>query len=310
MPKKEETNQLKLFEPSFPGVITAKDQQDLMTYPFFSLSKRKRTTPIEFDNGRVKITVTGQDLHGIANIYDADILIYVASQIMEARNRGKETSRRIKMSKGDILEFLGKGTGGEQYNRLKESLERLQSTSVSTTIRRENSRYKEEQMFSWIERWRAITNKNGTPIALEFWIDEWVYEGIVEGKVLTIPKQYFRIQSGLERFLFKLCRKVIGTSGEGELQMKLSTVHERTGSRRKPSDFKKMIIKIVDNQSVPDYWIFLAEKQKTKDIYVCAFSRKKYETKHEAYQAISFIAIEKLLRRKKVESILKNSKIN
>lgn len=296
--------QLSLFQPDFAGVVPAKDQQDLMTYPFFSLSKQKRTTPIKYDDGRVKITVTGHQDHGIANIYDADILIYVASQIMEARNKGLETSRRIQISRYDILEFLGKGTGGNRYKRLEESLERLQSTSVRTTIREEDSRYKVDAMFSWIERWSAVT-KNGRPIAIEFYVDEWFYQGIVQGKVLTLPRSYFRVESGFERFLYKLCRKTVGNTRDGQLWMKLETVHKRSGMTRKPGAFRKMIELIVEAQSVPDYWIFLMKRPVTGDWYVTAASKAYYKTRLDAYESIDFFDADRLMaeRAKQAKSI-------
>lgn len=275
------------------AVIPVKDQQDLMSYPFFSLSKRKRLTPIEYDDGRVKVTITGQDEYGIANIYDADVLIYVASQIMAAQNKGQETSRRIRMSQYDILEFLGKGTGGEQYKRLKEALERLQSTSIKTTIKRENSRIKERSGFSWINDWKTV-EQNGRLIAIELELNEWLYDGIVAGKVLTVPRKYFRIESGLERFLFRLCRKVVGNEN-GQLQMKLRTVYDRSGITRKPGAFKKMIEKIVEAQSVPDYWIVLVQRASTKDLYVCGLSRKQFKSAQEAQENVSFIALDRAL---------------
>jgi len=291
----DKSEQLSLFTPVMGEITAAKDQIDLMAYPFFSLSKQKRTTPIQYDDGRVKVTVTGQEQHGIANIYDADILIYVASQLMSAKNKGQETSRRIKMSRYDILEFLKKGTGGIQYKRLKESLERLQSTSVSTTITREGSRFKKYAMFSWISEWRAIENNN-KPIAIEFELNQWLYEGIIEGKVLTLPHKYFRIESGLERFLYRLCRKVIGIQKYGELKMKLDTVHKRSGITRKPGAFKKMIEKIVMSQSIPDYWIFLVKKDSTED-YVCGLPRDTYESKEKAFDNISTIVLSNVLNK-------------
>ena len=295
MSKKSDSKseQLNLFTPAMGEITAAKDQIDLMGYPFFSLSKKKRITPIEYDDGRVRVLVTGQEKHGIANIYDADILIYVASKIMASQNKGTETSRKIRMSKYDILEFVGKGTSGREYKKLTESLERLQSTSVSTTIQREDSRFKKRAMFSWINEWKAV-ERDGKPVAIEFELSDWLYQGIIEGKVLTLPKGYFRILGGLERFMYKICRKVVGNNN-GVLQMKLSSIHSRSGIVQKPARFRKMIEKIVADQSIPDYWIFLEENPNTNDMYVCGFSKKNYKTQEQAYKNISFIALKELI---------------
>ena len=294
----DKSEQLSLFTPVMGEITAAKDQIDLMAYPFFSLSKKKRITPIEYDDGRVRVLVTGQEKHGIANIYDADILIYVASKIMASQNRGAETSRKIRMSKYDILEFVGKGTSGREYKKLTESLERLQSTSISTTIQRENSRFKKRAMFSWINEWKAV-EKDGKPMAIEFELSDWLYQGIIEGKVLTLPKGYFRISGGLERFLYKICRKVIGNNN-GILKMRLSSIHARSGIVQKPARFQKMVEKIVSDQSIPDYWIFLTEKSITGEVYICGVSKKHYKNQSEAYKNNSFIAFNDLIDGKRV----------
>ncbi|MEO1255841.1 MAG: replication initiator protein A [Bacteroidota bacterium] len=166
MPKKKDQNQLELFAPSFPASIAVKDQQDLMQYPFFSLSKRKRVTPIVYDDGKVKIDIGSRQDIGIANIFDADVLIYVASQLMEAQNKGIPTSPEIKVSKYDMLEFMGKTTDGRGYQRLTNALDRLQATSIRTTIRREDGSLRKGG-FSWIESWEAV-ERNGKPIAIRF----------------------------------------------------------------------------------------------------------------------------------------------
>ena len=78
-----ERGQLDLFH-ALPGEFAVRDAQDVMSYPFFSLSKSHRTRPIEFAAGGVEIRVEAVADHGMATIWDADILIWAASQIVEA----------------------------------------------------------------------------------------------------------------------------------------------------------------------------------------------------------------------------------
>ena len=209
MAKKENTDiQLDLFSPSFAHGIAIKDQQDIMRYPFFSLSKSKRITPIEYDDGTNKVFITGAD-YGIANIFDLDILIYAASQIAKAQNEGLEVSPHFEVSAYDMLTFLGKSTGGKEYKRLKSSMRRLHATTITTTIRSEdNIRY--EGGFHWIDQWKSV-EKNGKGIAIRFKLSDWIYRGIVNQKfILTVDREFLKIESGLERFLYRLCRKVVG----------------------------------------------------------------------------------------------------
>ena len=87
--------------------IAARDAQDLMAWPFFSLAKTKRVKPIDFRMGEVAILVEATAEHGMATIWDADVLIWVASQIVEARDAGKATSRLIAATPHEILTFTG-----------------------------------------------------------------------------------------------------------------------------------------------------------------------------------------------------------
>jgi len=78
---------------ALPGDLAPRDAQDLMAYPFFSLAKTHRTTPIDFRMNEIAIRVEAVPEHGMATIWDADVLIWAASQIVEARDAGLRTSR-------------------------------------------------------------------------------------------------------------------------------------------------------------------------------------------------------------------------
>ena len=81
-----------------------------MAYPFFSLGKSKRVAPIDFAAGNVTIRVEAVPDHGMATIWDADILIWAASQIVEARDTGLRTSRLMAATPYEILTYVGRGT--------------------------------------------------------------------------------------------------------------------------------------------------------------------------------------------------------
>ena len=100
-----ERGQLALFW-ALPGDFAPRDAQDLMAYPFFSLSKSHRVTPIDFAAGNISIRVEAVADHGMATIWDADILIWAASQIVEARDAGLRTSRLMAATPYEILTFV------------------------------------------------------------------------------------------------------------------------------------------------------------------------------------------------------------
>lgn len=116
-----EREQLDLFR-ALPGDMAPRDSQDLMAFPFFSLAKSRRTAPIDFQASGVTIRVEGTQEHGIATIWDADVLIWAASQIVEARDAGLRPSRLMQATPYEILRFIGRGTSLRDYQRLKAAL--------------------------------------------------------------------------------------------------------------------------------------------------------------------------------------------
>src|SRR5918993_3744541 len=130
-----ERDQLELFR-ALAGDLAPRDAQDLMTYPFFSLAKTHRIAPIDFRMNDIAIRVEAVAEHGMATIWDADVLIWAASQIVAARDAGLRTSRLVAARPREILTFAGRGTSARDYHRLKAALDRLQSTTIATSLRR------------------------------------------------------------------------------------------------------------------------------------------------------------------------------
>ncbi|HYM36613.1 MAG TPA: replication initiator protein A, partial [Steroidobacteraceae bacterium] len=178
---------------SLPGDLAPRDVQDLMTYPFFSLAKSKRVEPIDYRSGDTTIRVEGTHEHGLATIWDADVLIWAASQIVEARDSGLATPY-------EILTYIGRGTSARDYQRLKAALDRLQSTTVATSLRQHASR--RLHRFSWVNEWKERADGAGRPLGIELILPDWFYSALLsDGLVLTIDRNYFNLTGGIERWL-------------------------------------------------------------------------------------------------------------
>src|SRR6202051_362995 len=160
---RSEREQMELFR-ALPGDLAPRDAQDLMAYPFFSLAKTHRTTPIDFRMNEIAIRVEAVPEHGMATIWDADVLIWAASQIVEARDAGLKTSR-LMATPYEILTFVGRGTSARDYDRLKAALDRLQATTVLTSIRQPTERRRHR--LSWINEWKETADLHGRPLGLE-----------------------------------------------------------------------------------------------------------------------------------------------
>ena len=231
--------------------IAARDAQDLMAWPFFSLAKTKRVQPIDFRMGEVAILVEATAEHGMATIWDADVLIWVASQIVEARDAGKATSRLIAATPHEILTFTRRGTGKAGYERLKAALDRLQSTSIATSIRQAGARRR--RRFSWINEWRERLDDNGRALGIEMIVPDWLYEGVLDrALVLTIDPAYFALTGGLERWLYRIVRKH-GGKQKGGWSFDISHLHLKSGALSPLKRFAFEVRAIVRRQSLPGY---------------------------------------------------------
>ena len=231
--------------------IAARDAQDLMAWPFFSLAKSKRVKPIDFRMGEVAILVEATAEHGMATIWDADVLIWVASQIVEARDAGKATSRLIAATPHEILTFTRRGTGKAGYERLKAALDRLQSTSIAPSIRQAGARRR--RRFSWINEWRERLDDNGRALGIEMIVPDWLYEGVLDrALVLTIDPAYFALTGGLERWLYRIVRKH-GGKQKGGWSFDISHLHLKSGALSPLKRFAFEVRAIVRRQSLPGY---------------------------------------------------------
>jgi len=245
-----ERDQLDLFR-ALPGDLAPRDAQDLMAYPFFSLAKSKRIQPIEYRTRTVAIRVEAVPDHGMATIWDADVLIWAASQIVEARDAGLQTSRLMAATPYEILTFVGRGTGARDYGRLKAALDRLQSTSVLTSIRQPAERRRHR--FSWINEWKETADTNGRPLGLELILPDWFYAGVLEDTlVLTLDRAYFDLTGGLERWLYRVVRKHGGRQAGG-WSFDFPHLHAKSGSLSPLKHFAYDLREIVRRQTLPGY---------------------------------------------------------
>jgi len=250
MRRSVDDHQLELFR-ARPGNMPPRDVQDLMSWPFFSLAKTPRVRPIDFRLGDVTIVVEATHEHGMATIWDADVLIWAASQIVDARDRGLRTSRLMAATPYEILSFIGRGDSAQNYERLKAGLDRLQSTTVATSIRQPTERRRHR--FSWINEWKERADNAGRPRGIELILPDWFYAGVMmDALVLTIDREYFALTGGLERWLYRLVRKHGGRQQHGWI-FDFQHLHLKSGSLSPYKRFAFELRDIVRRQPLPGY---------------------------------------------------------
>jgi plasmid replication initiation protein len=249
--------QFDLFLPSIVD-LRFRDQRDTMERPFFSLSKSKRMKPIEYNNENDGIFVTVQPHQdfGMATIWDADILIWAASILWDMKNRGvNDIPREIKFQPHDLLRAIGRSTGGTDYLKLRDGLERLKSTIINTNIR--VNRGQKRTMFSWIDQWDDLLDSvTKESRGLSLTLSEWFYRGVMEdGGVLAIDPAYFSITGGRERWLYRVARKHAGGNGADGFAITMHTLFEKSGAEGTYRRFKFEMLRILVRNDLPGFWL-------------------------------------------------------
>ncbi|MBT4889876.1 MAG: replication initiator protein A [Rhodospirillales bacterium] len=258
-----ERKQLELFSCT-PEPSGIRDYQDLMAFPFFSLAKGRRVKPLIYDRNDVAIKVEAVPEYGMATIWDADLLIWAASQIMDARNRGAPTSRLLRFMPHQFLRFANRPTGKLGYERLRAALDRLQSTTIQTNIRSVDPdttparKARRLHRFSWINEWSELTIAGGYTRGMEIVLPDWFYQGVInENWVLAIDPAYFDLTGGIERWLYRLARKHGGRSKNG-WGFSFKVLYEKSGSLARFSDFAFDLRRLAHKQSLPGYQLSLS----------------------------------------------------
>lgn len=228
-----------------------KDDMASMEHPIFVLTKKPHTTIKRYENGESWLEVQ-PSVKGIANIYDKDILIYAISQIMAAKNTKKPYSKHVSFIAHDFLRFTNKGTGGKDYEALKDSLTRLGGTRLETNIRTGNEEitYGFGLIESYIIRKERL---DGRILEWGITLSDWLFNAIQANEVLTLHPDYFRLRKPLERRLYEIARKHCGI--QKEWRINIEKLKRKCGSNSSKKHFKEMLKSIASHQHLPDYYV-------------------------------------------------------
>jgi len=255
--RSHDSSQIDLFAP-YVTDLPLRDQREVMERPFFSLAKKKRLKPIDYvsPDGGIFVRVTANADFGMATIWDADILIWAASMVQQMRARGlNDIPRTLRFQPYDLLKTINRHTGGAEYRALRDSLARLQSTTIVTNIRAPQG--KKHRQFSWIESWTDdVDDERQLSRGMSVTLADWFYEGIImEGGLLAIDPAYFSITGGRERWLYRVARKHAGGAGHEGFAIAFSTLFLKSGAEGTPRRFKFEILKIARENALPDYYL-------------------------------------------------------
>jgi plasmid replication initiation protein len=257
-----------------------RDQLDLMTVPIVSLAKTRRSAPIYFERGGVKVEVSAPAHIGIATIYDLDIVLWCIGQLNAAIDRGEAPPRTIAAPTYDILRGIRRRTSGTEYRRLREALDRLKATTIRTTLRSKGLR---GDTFSLIERVQWAEDEKGRPLGIKITVPDWLYSAVYDRRVLALDPRYFDVTSGLGRWLYRLARKQAGDRPDG-WRWPISELHERSGVTNGLKQFAYDLRKLAAANPLPEYWLTIYTANSGEQALI-AVRRSKLGLGHPGYEA-------------------------
>lgn len=230
-----------------------------MEHPVFSISTKPDRRIRRYESGSNFIEIT-PSVRGLATVHDRDVLIFCISQIMAALNRGEAVSQTIRFKAFEMLSATNRPTGGEAYQRLRDTLERLSGTRITTNITTGNVEILDG--FGLIDRFRIVREtREGRMQEVEVRLSDWVFNAIRHKEVLTLHRDYFRLRKPLERRIYELARKHCGQ--QRMWRISLVRLQEKCGSASKLKEFRRLVQKIADEDAhyghMPDYAIALDE---------------------------------------------------
>lgn len=233
-----------------------RDVMELMEVPFVALSKN-RTAPIIYvsPDGKSKVKISCHAPHYLASIYDWDIILFVSSKLQEFINSEKDIPpRTLIIARHELLKAISKHDGKTNRRQIEESLARLQLTGIETTIHNEDYRYRGG--FGFLDSWGYTERKDVKEFRIT--LSEWLYAVTCsKGSLLKVHPEYFKITSGVKRFLYRTARKHVGTQNPS-WEFSIERLYEKSGSEREFKKFKHDLRKSVQDNDIYGYsmeWI-------------------------------------------------------
>jgi len=228
---------------------TYKDDTASMEHPVFSLSTKPDFRMLVYKNNDSTIKIK-PSYTGLATIHDKDILLYLASNLMKAKNNGKKIHQVVRFVAYDYMISTNKKTSGVQYQQLKDGLSRLKGTVIETNIKTNGTEITRE--FSLIDEWGVIKEDNkGKMVAVEVKLSDWFFSSILGNSVLSIDKRYFDLRKPTERRLYELARKHCGDQPVWKIN--LEKLKGKLGITSPTRTLRFNIKKIIEINQLPEY---------------------------------------------------------
>ena len=252
--------------------VGTKDSRSIMDVAVFRLSKRHKRVgeSIRYDLSDGHVTVSAGSA-GMATIWDYDLVMMAISHLTEATNRwkkgdGDKPGRVFHPYLSDILKFCRRSQGGRQKDQLVDVLLRLNTThiAVERTQKGKNGRtIRVSEGEPLISRYKVVTDAaTGKPESAEIGLPQWLYDEVVSARnpdVLTVHPDFFLVELGIGRFVYRLARRA---AGRGQASWGFEKIFLNSGSAGTLKKFTFTLRKLISANDLPEYQLAEESGQK------------------------------------------------
>ncbi len=243
--------------------VATKDSRSIMDVAVFRLSKKDKRAneTIRYERADGYVEVVSGDA-GMASVWDYDIVLMAISHLTDAMNlyrqgRGEKPSRIFRPHVSEILKFCRRSDGGRQYEEIEGALKRLSTTFVevvTTTQAKGKRALRTAKGVGLINGYETVSYAdNGRLTSVSIEVPQWLYNEVVEVKspaVLTVHPEYFLIEPGIGRFLYRLARRA---AGKARARWTFKLIYERSGSVGTFKEFCRILRKLIASNDLPEY---------------------------------------------------------
>lgn len=248
--------------------VGTRDCRSIMDVAVYRLSKKyKRANDAihyELPDGHVTVS---SGAAGMASVWDYDIVLMAVSYLTEAMDlyragRGPMPSRVFRPHVADVLKFCKRPDGGKGRDDLVDICLRLNTTHIAmrrTAQTKNGKTITISEGEPLISRYKIIENAKKKPEFIEIEIANWMFQEVTGGKtpdVLSVSPDYFLIEPGIGRFIYRLARRA---AGKTSAKWSFKTIYEHSGSLGTFKEFCRGLREIIAADDLPDY-LFVEEQ--------------------------------------------------
>jgi plasmid replication initiation protein len=252
-----------LFRLDSPLIGDIQGERTVAEFPFFALTKRAHMEPMAFESDTARIEINPSKT-GVATIYDKEILLYIASLMVDRLENGETIDRTISFTANDLFRMTKTNASARSYTSLKASLNRLQGTQIITNI--ETGGEGSDSAFSWLLKadikYTKLPNGERRVRHVEVMLCDWLHRAILtDRRIAAYHDDFFKL-GPIERRLYELAKFncVDGASFEADAV----DLAGRVGCSLEPrsiENFRRTLREVAKNQSLPEYTLALTDQK-------------------------------------------------